>query len=139
MKKKFLQRTAALVIMTLLLSVTALAGSQDTAPVENTDAAGTESVSEIEEEGEETEVDPAKLEDENPSFQIASEEIAPLGMTGEQTADKSEKENDKDADKPEQEKNQNADKSDKDKKEEKEDESGAGQEKTGEIIYSDLA
>ena len=87
MKKKFLQRTAALVIMTLLLSVTALAGSQDTAPVENTDAAGTESVSEIEEEGEETEVDPAKLEDENPSFQIASEEIAPLGMTGEQTAE----------------------------------------------------
>ena len=163
MKKKFLQRTAALVIMTLLLSVTALAGSQDTAPVENTDAAGTESVSEIEEEGEETEVDPAKLEDENPSFQIASEEIAPLGMTGEQTADKSDKgqnkdadkpeqdqdkdadkpEQDKDqdadksdkdqeADKPEQEKNQNADKSDKDKKEEKEDDSGAGQEKTGE-------
>ena len=154
MKKKFLQRTAALVIMTLLLSVTALAGSQDTAPVENTDAAGTESVSEIEEEGEETEVDPAKLEDENPSFQIASEEIAPLGMTGEQTADKSDKDQSKDADKPEQdkdkdadkpeqdkdqeadkpeqEKNQNADKSDKDKKEEKEDESGAGQEKTGE-------
>ena len=130
MKKKFLQRTAALVIMTLLLSVTALAGSQDTAPVENTDAAGTESVSEIEEEGEETEVDPAKLEDENPSFQIASEEIAPLGMTGEQTADKSDKDQskdadkpdqdqDKDADKPEQEKNQDGDKSDKDQEADK--------------------
>ena len=130
MKKKFLQRTAALVIMTLLLSVTALAGSQDTAPVENTDAAGTESVSEIEEEGEETEVDPAKLEDENPSFQIASEEIAPLGMTGEQTADKSDKgqnkdadkpeqDQDKDADKPEQDKDQDADKSDKDQEADK--------------------
>lgn len=130
MKKKFLQRTAALVIMTLLLSVTALAGSQDTAPVENADAAGTESVSEIEEEGEETEVDPAKLEDENPSFQIASEEIAPLGMTGEQTADKSDKgqnkdadkpeqDQDKDADKPEQDKDQDADKSDKDQEADK--------------------
>ena len=114
MKKKFLQRTAALVVMTLLLSVTAFAGSEDTAPVENTDAAGTESVSEIEEEGEETEVDPAKLEDENPSFQIASEEIAPLGMTGEQTADKPDKDQNKDADKSGKDRDTDADKSDKD-------------------------
>lgn len=114
MKKIFLQRTAALVVMTLLLSVTAFAGSEDTAPVENTDAAGTESVSEIEEEGEETEVDPAKLEDENPSFQIASEEIAPLGMTGEQTADKPDKDQNKDADKSGKDRDTDADKSDKD-------------------------
>ena len=74
MKKKILQRSAALAVMVFLLCVSVFGAAQETAPSENGGTEATDSIDGIVTEEAVEEVDLDKLVDENATVTIASEE-----------------------------------------------------------------
>ena len=74
MKKKILQRSAALAVMVFLLCVSVFGAAQETAPSENGGTEATDSIDGIVTEEAVEEVDLDKLVDENAAVTIASEE-----------------------------------------------------------------
>ena len=123
MKKKILQRSAALAVMVFLLCVSVFGAAQETAPSENGGTEATDSIDGIVTEEAVEEVDLDKLVDENAAVTIASEEKNQSGQNdSKESQDKKEEQKKEEQDsKEEQKKKEEQDsKESQDKKEDQE-------------------
>ena len=75
MKKNWLQKSLAMLLMMTMMTITAFGGTEKTAAEENTDAAGTESLAQIEAADEAAEPDPVGIPEENQVLKAASEKV----------------------------------------------------------------
>ena len=115
MKKRILQRTAALALMVLLLCVSVFGAAQETVSSEDAGTEATDTIDGIVTEEAAAEVDLDKLVDENAAVTIASEEIKPSDQKDKKEDQDGKKDQDSKEDKDKKENQENTE--DQDKKE----------------------